>query len=119
MSHSILLVDDASDFLEIMRRVISKRGLEPLCARTADQAWEIFEAHRDQIVGVFSDMSMPGDLDGLALARNIRLSGSKVPFFLLSGKPQDISDPTLSPISQMLKPISLRTLRATIDTCIP
>lgn len=112
MKPAVLIVDDVADFRMIMERVVSKKGLEPLSAHDGDEAWALFQEHHERIVCVFSDMSMPGTLDGLALARNIRAHGSTIPFILLSGKPQDTASFGLDPIEQLIKPVPLKVLRA-------
>ena len=56
-----------------------------------------------------------GATDGIDLARMIRSEGSEIPFILLSCQPQVLSEPALAPIEQLLKPVSLRVLRAKLD----
>jgi CheY-like chemotaxis protein len=51
--------------------MISAAGFEAVEARDADQAIEILEARRD-ITVIFTDIQMPGSMDGLKLARAVR-----------------------------------------------
>jgi CheY-like chemotaxis protein len=51
--------------------MIAAAGFEVVEAGNADQAIEILEARRD-ITVVFTDIQMPGSMDGLKLARAVR-----------------------------------------------
>jgi CheY-like chemotaxis protein len=67
----VLIVED--EFLLRMNAVdmIGAAGFEVVEAANADQAIEILEARRDISV-VFTDIQMPGAMDGLKLARAVR-----------------------------------------------
>ena len=67
----VLIVED--EFLLRMDAVdmIAAAGFEAVQASNADEAIEILEARRD-ITVVFTDIQMPGSMDGLKLARAVR-----------------------------------------------
>jgi CheY-like chemotaxis protein len=67
----VLIVED--EFLLRMDAVemIAGAGFEVVEAANADQAIEILESRRD-ITVVFTDIQMPGSMDGLRLARAVR-----------------------------------------------
>ena len=67
----VLIVED--EFLLRMDAadMIAAAGFEVVEAENADQAIEILEARRD-ITVVFTDIQMPGSMDGLKLARAVR-----------------------------------------------
>src|SRR5258707_13252913 len=67
----VLIVED--EFLLRMDAVdmIAAAGFEVVEAANADQAIDILEARRD-ITVVFTDIQMPGSMDGLKLARAVR-----------------------------------------------
>ena len=67
----VLIVED--EFLLRMDAVgmITDAGFEVVEAANADDAIEILEARRD-ITVVFTDIQMPGSMDGLKLARAVR-----------------------------------------------
>jgi CheY-like chemotaxis protein len=67
----VLIVED--EFLLRMNAVdmIAAAGFEVVEAENADQAIEILEARPD-ITVVFTDIQMPGSMDGLKLARAVR-----------------------------------------------
>jgi CheY-like chemotaxis protein len=67
----VLVVED--EFLIRMDAVdmIAGVGFEVVEAANADQAIEILQTRRD-ITAVFTDIQMPGSMDGLKLARAVR-----------------------------------------------
>ena len=67
----VLIVED--EFLLRMDAVdmIAAAGFEAVEAANADEAIKILEARRD-ITVVFTDIQMPGSMDGLKLARAVR-----------------------------------------------
>jgi CheY-like chemotaxis protein len=67
----VLIVED--EFLLRMdaAEIIAAAGFEVVEAGNADEAIEILEARRD-ITVVFTDIQMPGSMDGLKLARAVR-----------------------------------------------
>src|SRR5258705_4282426 len=67
----VLIVED--EFLLRMDAVdmIAAAGFEVVEAANADEAIKILEARRD-ITVVFTDIQMPGSMDGLKLARAVR-----------------------------------------------
>jgi CheY-like chemotaxis protein len=67
----VLIVED--EFLLRMDAVdmIAGAGFEVLEAGNADEAIDILESRRD-ITVVFTDIQMPGSMDGLKLARAVR-----------------------------------------------
>jgi CheY-like chemotaxis protein len=67
----VLIVED--EFLLRMDAVdmIAGAGFEVLEAANADEAIDILESRRD-ITVVFTDIQMPGSMDGLKLARAVR-----------------------------------------------
>lgn len=83
-AQSILFVDDealirmaGSDFLQ-------ERGFQVFEAGTAAEAIEVIQSHQTVIDLVFSDIRMPGDMDGFGLARWVR-ANADLPVILASG----------------------------------
>jgi CheY-like chemotaxis protein len=81
----VLIVED--EFLLRMDAVdmIASAGFEAVEAANADQAIEILESRRDIIV-VFTDIQMPGSMDGLKLARAIRGRWPPIKIVATSGR---------------------------------
>lgn len=66
----VLLVEDEELLRMNAADMITSAGFEVIEAANADAAIEILEARRD-ITVVFTDIQMPGSMDGLKLARAI------------------------------------------------
>jgi CheY-like chemotaxis protein len=90
----IVIVDD--DVLERLGAsyMFSDAGYRVLEAASADAALRIFEANPD-IRLLFSDISMPGAIDGAGLARQVAGQWPTVGIILTSGRPVPESLPPL------------------------
>jgi len=85
----ILVVEDDGFLCEVAVDYLAEAGLPVLKAATADDAIEMLKQH-DEIAAVFSDVQMPGPLDGIGLARWIARERPEVKVLLTSGDvPQD------------------------------
>jgi CheY-like chemotaxis protein len=67
----VLIVEDESLLRMDAADMIRAAGFEVVEAANADQAIEILEVRRD-ITLVFTDIQMPGSMDGLKLAHAVR-----------------------------------------------
>ena len=85
MSASLVLVVD-DDFLVRMNAVflLEEAGFDTLQAGSADEAIGLLET-RSEIKVVFTDINMPGSMDGLALAHAIRHRWPPVELVVTSG----------------------------------
>jgi len=102
----VLIVED--EFLLRMDAVdmIAGAGFEVLEAANADQAIDILESRRD-ITVVFTDIQMPGSMDGLKLARAVRGRWPPIKIVATSGH-LDVSETDLPEGGRFLpKPYSL------------
>jgi CheY-like chemotaxis protein len=67
----VLVVEDEAPVLTIALEAISDEGFEAIGAIDADEALAILES-REDIDIVFTDINMPGSMNGLGLARSVR-----------------------------------------------
>jgi CheY-like chemotaxis protein len=81
----VLVVED--DFLQRLSAasIIEEAGFEVLEAANASEAISILETRKDIRV-VFTDIEMPGSMDGIRLARAIRDRWPPIELILTSGK---------------------------------
>src|SRR5258705_13509500 len=81
----VLIVED--EFLLRMDAVdmIAAAGFEAVEAANADEAIKILEARRD-ITVVFTDIQIPGSMDGLKLARAVRGRWPPIKIVATSGR---------------------------------
>jgi PAS domain S-box-containing protein len=82
----VLVVDDEPDVLEMTVELFRNLGYETLCARSGREALEVLQ--RDQNIGLlFSDVMMPGGMNGVELARRARAIAPRMRITLASGYP--------------------------------
>ncbi len=83
-NEAILLVDDEPDLALIAEGTLRKYGYRVLKAGTASEAIDILSKH-PEIDLLFSDVVMPGGMDGFALAQYTKQSYPKIKILLASG----------------------------------
>jgi CheY-like chemotaxis protein len=81
----VLVVEDEPFILADAVAVIRDAGFDVLEATSADEAIDILSARSDIRV-VFTDIEMPGSIDGLKLARVVREKWPPVELIVTSGK---------------------------------
>lgn len=80
----VLVVEDDPLILMSAVDMIADAGFEPIEATNADEAIAVLEG-RDDIRTIFTDINMPGSMDGLKLARAVRARWPPVKIILTSG----------------------------------
>jgi DNA-binding NtrC family response regulator len=85
---AILVVEDDPLLLMAAVEVVQEAGFEALTAATADQALSILDARADDVRLVFTDVQMPGSMDGLGLAHAVRDRWPPVALIVTSGRRQ-------------------------------
>lgn len=81
----VLVVEDEPFLREIAVKYLEECGFSVLHAETADEAVNLLQEH-EQIDAVFSDIQVPGDMDGLDLAEWTRRERPEVGVLLTSGQ---------------------------------
>jgi CheY-like chemotaxis protein len=91
----VLVVEDEPLILLHAIQLVEEAGLSAIPASNADQAIAILEARSDIRI-VFTDIDMPGSMDGLKLAEAIRRRWPPIELVLTSGhvniKQADVPD---------------------------
>ena len=82
--HVVLIVEDEPFVRLTGADLLAEAGFEVLEAGNADEALRILEATPEVRI-VFSDVEMPGSLDGLGLVRNICRRWPSIGIVLTSG----------------------------------
>src|SRR6195256_59668 len=80
----VLIVEDELLLRMNAVEMIEAAGFEAVEAANADQAINILESRRD-ITVVFTDIQMPGSMDGLKLARAVRGRWPPIKIMVTSG----------------------------------
>jgi len=81
----VLIVEDHALIRQGALDLVAAAGFEALEARNADEAITILESRSD-IRLVFTDVEMPGTIDGLKLAHHIRDRWPPIQLIVASGK---------------------------------
>ena len=79
----VLVVEDEPLVLMLALEMIGDQGLEAVSASNADEAIRILESRSD-IEIVFTDINMPGSMDGLKLAHAVRGRWPPIRFIVTS-----------------------------------
>ncbi|MCM2454826.1 response regulator [Rhizobium sp. CG4] len=80
----VLVVEDEPLLLMAAVDLVEEAGFEAVEARNADEAIEILNA-REDIRIVFTDIDMPGSMDGMKLAAMVRDRWPPVEIIIVSG----------------------------------
>src|SRR4051812_1123431 len=81
----VLIVEDEELIRMLAAQTIEDAGFEVVEACNADEAIAVLAARKDVRV-LFSDIDMPGSMDGLKLAKAVRDRWPPVEVILISGK---------------------------------
>ncbi len=85
MSHCVLVVEDEALVNNFTSSELRAAGCQVLTAYDADEAIRILEKRND-IDLVFTDINMPGSMDGLKLAAAVRHRWPPVRILITTGK---------------------------------
>ena len=83
----VLIVEDEPLLRMLAAEVVEEAGFVALEARDADEAIVLLESHPD-ISLLFTDINMPGSMDGLKLAHAVRNRWPPIKILRVSGQVQ-------------------------------
>jgi CheY-like chemotaxis protein len=83
---SALIVDDSAILLMVVGEMFEDAGFRVLTARSGDAALEILEGQGPSITVLFSDINMPGAVDGVMLAQVATSRWPHIKTILASGQ---------------------------------
>jgi|EndMetStandDraft_9_1072997.scaffolds.fasta_scaffold565100_1 CheY-like chemotaxis protein len=81
----VLVVEDEALLRMLAVEVVEEAGFSAIEARDADEAVALLESRTD-IVLLFTDVNMPGSMDGLKLAHAVRDRRPSIKILLVSGQ---------------------------------
>ncbi len=82
--HVVLVVEDEPLLLMMATDLVEEAGFEAVEARSADQAVEILQERKDIRI-VFTDIDMPGSMNGMRLAAIVRDRWPPIEIIIVSG----------------------------------
>ena len=117
----IVLAEDNQDIRELIVMTLERQCFEVVARATGDRA--LVECLQDPPDLVLLDVSMPGDLDGLAVTRALRANPptATVPVILLTARAREadvIAGMTAGADDYLVKPFSPSQLVASITALI-
>jgi len=80
-----VVVDDDAAQRFLSGTLFEEADFEVAECSTADEAWELIQARRDDVQLLFTDIYLPGSMDGIELARRVHGTLPEVPVIVTSG----------------------------------
>jgi PAS domain S-box-containing protein len=114
---TVLVVDDSADVAEVTSSLFEDLGYATIYRDSAEAALKLLEAGT-KIDLVFSDIVMPGTIDGVGLAREIRSRYPNLPVVLTTGY-SDAAKAAPSNLKILRKPFDTEALRDFIHDVMP
>jgi PAS domain S-box-containing protein len=108
---TVMVVDDSQDVRELAEASLRKAGYRVLAAPSGEEALELIERYGD-IDLLFTDIIMPGGMNGLRLAERVRERQPDLPVILATGYMNEVPpmSTTGSAFSVLLKPYRMAEL---------
>ncbi|MDA8105616.1 MAG: response regulator, partial [Nitrospiraceae bacterium] len=117
-SETILVVDDEAALRKLVVDALEPLGYRILAVSCGEEAVQLFQAQRDKVDLLLTDVVMPG-MNGRALAESLRRADSSLKVIFMSGYADNLLQPGGREAEFLQKPLSLRTLakkvRETLD----
>jgi len=89
---TIMVLDDDTVLLEILKKMLASLGYESLLVRSGHEALKLLEFDlkgEKRILAMLCDLTMPGELGGKEVIREIRKSKNDLPVIVSSGYADD------------------------------
>lgn len=111
----VLIVEDEQMIRELAATVLEDAGYEVVTATGGRDGLDRFAEHRDGLLAVLLDVTMP-DLSGLEVLSRIRAAGADTPVILMSGYAEsEVHPPTVPAAAYLKKPFPIDALIDTIQ----
>jgi DNA-binding NtrC family response regulator len=110
---TILVVEDNAEVANVTASLVEQLGYQTLRAGNAMDALNMLLQRGDKIILVFSDVVMPGSMNGIALAQEIGNRYPQIPVLLTSGY-SDVVQTAASQFRILRKPFQLSALEKSI-----
>ena len=110
----VLIVDDDAGIVNLLSRLVQKRGHQPLVASDGLTALEIVRQERPDLI--FTDIMMP-DMDGHTFAKLLKAEPglADIPLIILSGTAVALDMDEVVADTVLAKPFQLQTVYAVLD----
>ncbi|MBD9503755.1 response regulator [Pseudomonas sp. PDM23] len=81
----VLILDDDSTLARVLGLAMEDYGIPAIVLGSADDGLAWINANPSQLALLLTDISMPGEIDGLELARQIAQRSPSIPIIIMSG----------------------------------
>ncbi|BDA80032.1 hypothetical protein LPTSP3_g29620 [Leptospira kobayashii] len=115
-SEHVLLVDDEEGIIDIAESLLSDLGFAVTAVLSADDALKLLQKESFDLL--ISDIMMPGEIDGLALAEIVKKDYPNMKIILTSGFPGDLRKREYNDLTEfhfLSKPYKAKELEETIQ----
>ncbi|WP_343074133.1 response regulator [Microvirga zambiensis] len=102
--HVVLIVEDDPDVRALAATLLEETELDVVEVESAEEALECLQERGGEVAMVFADIRLPGDMDGVQLARAAGTLWPTVRFVLTSGDPCAVSEDLPDGVAFMPKP---------------
>jgi CheY-like chemotaxis protein len=86
---TILIVEDDADLRRLTATLLEDEHLDTIECESAEAALAVMLMHGRDIAMIFADVRLPGVMDGIDLAWEVKLRWPLLPMALTSGVPRD------------------------------
>ncbi len=114
----VLLVEDDDRIAELVGDMLDALGYDSTRANNAAAALEVL-VRAPEVDLVFSDMVMPGDMNGLALAEEIATRRPDLPIVLTTGYSNAAASAAAKGIRLLVKPYRMEALAEELQAALP
>jgi PAS domain S-box-containing protein len=118
-AQTVLLVEDSDDVRQIAEGYLHTLGYQVLSARSGEEALQLLDQH-GKIDLLFTDILMPGGINGLVLAERARQYLPDIPILLATGYMGELANQSInaSSMAVLSKPYRRNDLATAIDTVL-
>jgi DNA-binding response OmpR family regulator len=85
----ILVVEDDQQIQSIIEQALTEAGFESLIAASGEEAATLLHGNRTGFRAIVTDINLPGELDGWAVARQAREFDPALPVIYMTGEAVD------------------------------
>jgi DNA-binding NtrC family response regulator len=114
----IVVVDDDALIRELVALAFQDAGFDVVEAQDAADALEVLENHSPSVAALFSDIHMPGSLNGLALASHARRRWPHLGIVLASGRAMPTATDLPERCRFLRKPFALDDMVTCVRTAL-
>jgi len=102
--HVALIVEDDPDLRDLAAALLEETDLDVVEVESADAALAYLQERGGEVAMMFADVRLPGEMDGVQLAKAACTLWPTIRIVLTSGDPGAVSDGLLDGVTFMPKP---------------